>query len=199
MARPWLVGVAYGQFESDLAFDDFDAEVEQQAISVSVGYRFDGALSARVSVGLILGGEVEPEDAGEDGELDLEVGLSLTGAVAYRVTRGKWFATGTASLGAGRTGLDTGNAEGSYTSTDLRVGVLAGATLWNRVSPYVLARGFGGPVFLSAGALEQTGSDKSHYQLGGGITAALPNHFALQVDASFLGETSVSGGVAMLF
>jgi hypothetical protein len=72
-----------------------------------------------------------------------------------------------------------------------------GVTLANRVSPYVMARGFGGPVKWQLDGRDITGTDQHHYQLGVGSSISLPFHMSALVDASLLGERSLSLGVAL--
>jgi hypothetical protein len=65
------------------------------------------------------------------------------------------------------------------------------------VSPYLLARGFAGPVSWTLDGMDVTGQDKHHYQLGAGASLALPGNTMLQVDVSALGERSLSVAAAL--
>ncbi|MBA3500260.1 MAG: hypothetical protein H0T65_07805, partial [Deltaproteobacteria bacterium] len=77
----------------------------------------------------------------------------------------------------------------------LRIGVMAGRT-FGSVSPYVLARGFGGPVAWTLDGMSVTGTDTSKFQLGAGANVALPGDLAMQLDISALGERSISLGAS---
>lgn len=64
-------------------------------------------------------------------------------------------------------------AASTLTAFDVRLGVAAGKTIANVVTPYALARAFGGPVLWSIGGESATGTDAYHYQLGAGVSVRL--------------------------
>jgi hypothetical protein len=110
---------------------------------------------------------------------------------------GAWFVTGTVGLSASRatTIEQQMTAKVSIIATDLRLGVMAGRRL-GIVSPYVLARGFGGPVWWSVDGEDVTGTDTHKYQLGAGASVTLRSGLALLVDVAALGERSASLGMS---
>ena len=155
----------------------------------SVGRQL-GDYSVRGAFGAILSGTLATGGV----EHDIGTGWLVTIGGSRRWVRGNWF--GVASLTAGFSSTHTTAPDGTETdlsATDLRLGVIGGLTLWDRVSPYALARGFGGPVSWG----DATGSDKHHYQLGGGVSVAVAGGFSALVDVSALGERSLSVGVAL--
>lgn len=84
---------------------------------------------------------------------------------------------------------------GSYFAADVRAGVSVGWLLWDRFTPYVTTRVFGGPVFWRG----QTGTDQFHFQLGAGFVLGLPGGFDLVAECVPLGEQALSAGVGFSF
>lgn len=78
-----------------------------------------------------------------------------------------------------------------YAAGDARLGVAAGYTLWDRVTPYATARVFGGPVFWN----HQTGTDAYHVQLGAGLVVGLPAGFDLSAELVPLGEQRLTAAL----
>jgi len=69
----------------------------------------------------------------------------------------------TAAAGSGA------GASVGLTALDVRVGLLAGKTFADAVTPYVAARLFGGPVWWRG----DSGTDVHHYQIAAGVTVAI--------------------------
>jgi hypothetical protein len=82
-----------------------------------------------------------------------------------------------------------------YSAFDARLGVVAGYTLWERFTPYLTARVFGGPVYFAG----QTGSDLHHYQVGVGFVVGLPKGFDVSAELVPLGEQRVTASVGYSF
>jgi hypothetical protein len=62
-----------------------------------------------------------------------------------------------------------GGAGAGLTALDVRLGVLAGKTFADAITPYVAARVFGGPVWWRG----DSGTDVHHYQIAAGVTVAI--------------------------
>jgi len=86
-----------------------------------------------------------------------------------------------------------------YAAFDFRVGPVVGWTFWNALSPYVLARVFGGPVFWSYQGQSEVGSDVHHYQLGAGLSLLIAKRVSLFAEGVPLGEQAVAGGAGFSF
>ena len=69
-----------------------------------------------------------------------------------------------------------------------------GRTLGRIWNPYVLARGFGGPVWWTVDGSAVSGTDTRHFQLGAGLSVATSIGLAINVDISALGEQAASLG-----
>jgi hypothetical protein len=83
----------------------------------------------------------------------------------------------------------------SLYAIDVRAGLLLGKTFWKTLSPYVALRGFGGPVLWEYAGSSVTGTDRYHYQVGGGLVTALPEGFDIFVEGIPLGERAITLGV----
>jgi hypothetical protein len=107
--------------------------------------------------------------------------------------------TGTVSFSSTRTvGLSDPREYATLTAFDLRGGVVVGKTILDRVTPFVVARVFGGPIAWSLRGRDQTGTDLHHVQLGGGAVVSLPP-VDVYLEGVPLGERALGGGVGLSF
>ena len=179
--------------EAELRFDD-DREVtlRQYAITGSVGQVRPSGWSLRASVGAIVDGELL------EGARRHDLGAGVVGAVAVARpwTRGPWFVIGSATFGASRvTTREDGGPRVGLVAVDARLGAAVGRRV-GPLSPYLLARAFGGPVLWTVDGEDVVGSDRYHVQLGAGATLALGDAWTVVVDVSALGERTASVGIA---
>lgn len=177
-----------------LVFDgDRDYDLDQRAVTVAVGQVPPSGWSVRVAVGAVIDGRL----AGEGRTADLGPGPLAAATVARPWTWGRWFVDGSASLAASRAPTRDGatGATAGLWAIDGRVGVAAGRRL-GPVSPYLLARAFGGPVLWAVAGEDVVGTDAYHVQVGIGASAALGAGWSAMVDVSALGERAASVGVA---
>lgn len=93
-----------------------------------------------------------------------------------------------------------GPTEGpSFTAFDLRAAVTVGKTL-GPVAVYATGRVFGGPIFYRYANESVTGTDLYKYQLGGGLSVALPSHILdAFVEGIALGERGIAAGLGSSF
>jgi hypothetical protein len=190
-----------GWFDTTIGFGDRDADLTETSVAMGVSRRFGPDLSVRVAAGAVLGGTLETESR----EFDVGTGVLASVAVSYRWSLGpkkRWFVSATGAFSASFTDTTektAGAPTESLSAMDLRVGVIAGATIARRFSPYLLARGFGGPVGWTLDGEELTGSDRNKYQVGAGVSVTLPANINLVIDGSALGERSASLGASLSF
>jgi hypothetical protein len=104
-----------------------------------------------------------------------------------------WVAARTTEQGA------AGAESAGYMAFDFRFGPVVGWTFWNALSPYVLGRLFGGPVFWSYQGQSELGSDVHHYQLGAGLSLLIAKQVSVFAEGVPLGEQSVAGGAGFAF
>jgi hypothetical protein len=80
----------------------------------------------------------------------------------------------------------------------VRIGAVAGWPLLEAVTPYALARVFGGPVWWSYQGADLLGGDVHHYQLGAGVLFRV-GPVDLFAEGVPLGEQTFAGGAGVLF
>lgn len=191
----WFVGAGAAATSTTLAFDERELDVVQYAVTASAGYATPARWSFRLSLGAVLGGNLE----GGGVTHDIGPGFVVAAGVAKQLERGPWFLNASVGTAVSRTTTDAempGAGRRTLVGLDIvRIGVMAGRTI-GVVSPYVLARGFGGPVWWTLDGTSVTGTDTSKFQLGAGANLALPQDLAIQLDVSALGERSVSLGMS---
>lgn len=181
---------------SHLAFDGSDYELSQHAAVASVARRFGERFTLRLSAGAVLDGQLH----GEGFVYDIEPGPLLSLGGAYRLfgpPSDLHFVTLSLAYGmsfAESEDRATGERE-RFTASDARFGVMAGITLWERVSPYVAGRVFGGPVGLKQRGRERTGSDRGKVAVGIGVGSSVGRGVTLTTEAMMLGERSAALGV----
>ncbi len=145
-----------------------------------------------MALGAILGGELTGDE--RPGQYDMNTGMVAAASVSRRwgFGDGPWFATGSATVAAGTTTTEGASESERLTAFDVRVGVIAGRRFADVVSPYVLARAFGGPVLWTVAGEDISGSDTHHYQLGAGVSVITEMGLSVVVDVSLLGERSAA-------
>jgi len=143
----------------------------------------------------VLDGSLE----GEGRTYDIGPGLVIAAGVAKQWVSGDWFVTGSFSVSASRTTTTEtlpGAPRETLIAVDLaRGGVTAGRT-FGPVSPYLLARAFGGPVLWELDGMDVGGTDVHHFQLGVGASVTTGSVSVL-VDVAALGEQAASLGIAL--
>ena len=155
----------------------------------SVGKRVGDRFNLELAGGLILDGELAGSDIGVGGAVSL-IGAGLILAE----TSSRPFVLASLTVSGSRT-----SAGGeSLTAIDVRLGVVVGKTFWDRLTPYLGVRAFGGPVFWTMAGEDVTGQDKYHVSAGAGLTLRLPRPaLELFVEGMPLGEQSLTAGVGL--
>jgi hypothetical protein len=169
--------------------------------------------SARATFQLALGGTFGGRLVTPAGDYDFSPGVTAAVGASWRLLeRAHSFVVATSNLAfsAARTRppaaggpdpLFAGSGDGSvsYQAFDLRLGALAGTTFLNLLSPYVVGRVFGGPIFWKYQGASVTGTDTHHYQVGAGLSLAIARRFNLFAEGIPLGERSLAAGTALAF
>jgi len=180
------------RFDGDQTF-----ELTERAATAFAGYSAANGWSFRGTLGALLDGGL---DDGTSGTHDL--GAGVVGAVGaarqWKLGDGYWFVTGSAGISVAVSSTHTAGATSDprFVAGDMRIGAIAGRTFGEIWSPYVLARGFGGPVFWSVNGMDVTGTDTRHFQLGAGMSVATSIGLTVVVDISALGEQGASLGAS---
>jgi hypothetical protein len=163
-------------------------------VTASGGYLGASRWSVRGSIGSVLDGALE----GDGRTHDIGPGVVLAATASKQWAFGDWFVTGSLGMGASRTTTrEAGGEQQTLIGIDvIRLGAMAGRTFGGAVSPYVMARGFGGPVLWTLDAMDVRGTDTSKFQLGAGLSVTTASGLSLLLDVSALGERSASFGMS---
>ena len=186
----YFIGAGIGAMRTHIVFDNNATyELQEQAMTATVGYSAAAGWSYRASLGVLLDGGLAP------GAYDFDPGFVVAAGVSrqWPLGDGAWFVNGSAGISVARASTHMASKE-SFTAGDARVGVMFGRTLGKIWNPYVLARGFGGPVWWTVDGNAVTGTDTRHFQLGAGLSVATSLGLTLDVDVSALGEQAASLG-----
>jgi hypothetical protein len=163
----------------------------------TLGYNPTRRLSLQLSLGSPIGGSMGMPD----GDHRFDPGLAGAIGASFRLVEGQPFVVLTSTLSALGTTTRTPGTQTrvGYGAFDLRVGAIAGVTLFRAISPYAAARAFGGPAYWRYQGTAVTGTDVFHYQLGGGLAVLFGKRVEGFIEGIPLGERAVSGGVALAF
>ena len=174
-----------------------EGDEQRSAALATLTYAPTARLTLQGSAGATLDGQLTLST----GRYDLSPGPLVAVGGAYRLLQGTPFliATTTLAFSAVTTRLRATGHDVGYQAFDLRFGVLFGATVWDVLSPYALARVFGGPVLWRYRGEAVLGTDVHHFQLGAGLQLLLADVVNLYVEGSGLGEQAVAAGAALAF
>ena len=178
--------------------------VERHAVTASVDYRLSPTTTLGGGLGAGLGGLMT---VGATRYLVLP-GWEFTLAYSRRLLDGRgqrpFLLLGIAGGGSGASTREEVTRGPQPSSSflyafDIRAGLTVGKTFWNTLSPYAVARVFGGPVLWSYGGKTLLGTDKWHFQAGVGLVTALPRGFEVFVEGVPAGERAVTLGGGKTF
>lgn len=196
----YFVGLGLGAVSTELKFDnDQSYDFEQGSTSLIVGLRLPSAWVFRGSIGVIAGGRLTNQNStGMEDEISLETGI----AGGLGVSRQWWFskpyfASASFDLAASRSKSNSMGTKASFVGTDMRIGGRIGRSFSDRFTVYASTRLFGGPVMWSDEDGDILGSDRFHFQLGGGAMLQWEK-LSFFVDISGLGEKAASLGLSYL-
>lgn len=176
---------------------DLRADLTRHAVFAGAELPLARRLSSTVGAGAVVAGTLERNAQ----RFELAPGQTGFASIGWRAidaaTDGPWpFLQLTATLSASRTYA----AGSSFTAFDLRAAAIAGRTIENVFTPYVVARAFGGPISWRIGGADVTGTDLYKYQLGGGFSLALPSRVLdVFVEGVGLGERGIAAGIGNTF
>ena len=172
------------------------------SVGAALEIRRSPELTLQLAAGSPVGGTLEV--AGN--RHDLGPGVLLAAGASYRLVDGAGaapFVVVSGTLGASTFSTDGPAGERSRMNAgDVRAGVVVGKTLLDLVSPYVVARGFFGPVSFRARVAGQPkdldGGDAHHYQVGAGLVTAFRG-VDLALEGMPLGEKRVVAALGVSF
>lgn len=189
LEHAWRVGASAAAFRTTLLWSDGSrSSLEMLAATATVDRRLTSRWTLVVGGGPVLWGRL-----GEaDGVFAVGAGAAASAAISSMVLEPRG-AVPFVLLGGSVSVSQVATGAGPWSSLDARFSASAGWTLWQRFSPYVTARAFGGPVFWRG----KVGTDAWHFQLGAGAVLGLPGGFDVSAEVIPLGEQRVSVGLGL--
>jgi hypothetical protein len=194
--RPkWHLGSSYAFSSTGLVFGNGRRFTQERHASlVTLEIRRTPRATWLLGAGAFLGGHLRSEAARHD----FEPGVVGVLGGSFRV------------LEAGRSGpflLLTGqlsyawarNLGATYQAIDVRAGAVAAMTFARMLTPYALARAFGGPVLWRYNGAAVSGTDLHHYQLGAGLALLLRRRIDLFAEGIPVGERGLVAGAGLSF
>ncbi len=199
--RPrWRLGASGSYTSTAIDFGAFRGPETRGSVIGSLAYQPTRRWTLQLAAGSTVGGHlVTPA-----GQYDFQAGPTAAIGASFRALPGtKPFVILTSNLSFSTaktepTGFATGGNT-SYTAFDLRVGAMVGTTIAQVLSPYAVARVFGGPVYWAYQGEDVTGTDAHHYQLGAGLTFVAAGRVNVFAEGVPLGERSFAAGTAFAF
>lgn len=204
----WRAGAAFGFTETALKFgvasgggDTTRADFRKTAVLATLERRVASKWTLSLAVGSTIDGALRIQGAAHD----LSAGPLVALSTSYRAVdeaRVTPFVLLTGSLGGSlawtreRSLVDAPRER--MVALDGRIGVIAGKTVGEILSPYVAARAFGLPVFWTYRGESVTGTDAFHYQLAAGFSLRL-GRVDVGVEMAPLGERAITGGAGLAF
>jgi hypothetical protein len=199
--KKWHVGVSGSytstaiRFEDDLRFDQ-----QRNVVLATLDYAPKRDMTLELGLGSMVDGSFERAGA----VYDFSPGLILLVGGSYHLlkndgTRPFVLLGGQITYVLSSTQQYVGDESVAYNAFDLRVGAVVGWTFWHMLSPYALARLFGGPVFWEYQGEAISGGDVHHYQLGAGLSLVILERANIYVEGVPLGEQAIAGGAGFSF
>ena len=181
------LGLSYGFTSSVLFFSapvlgNTRAATERHTVMASYEHPFKGRWTLELAAGSLLGGHL--------GSAQFTPGVLAAVSLSHLIIppRGRYvapFVLTSFTLAGG-----WAEAQTDYVAFDFAFSVAAGMT-YHSVTPFVVARIYGGPVFYEG----TTGSDAYHYAVGPGVAVSLAHgRIGLSIGSSVFGEKNIKGG-----
>jgi hypothetical protein len=193
--RRWHLGSSYAFSSTGLRFEGERRFVQERHASlVTLEYRASRRATWLAGAGAFLGGHLRSESA----QSDFTPGLVAVAGGTWRVLEGG--RRGPFLLLTGQLSYAwTRNLDATYQAFDVRAGAVLATTVWQVLTPYALARAFGGPVLWRYQGQAITGTDAHHYQLGAGLALLVRRRVDLFAEAVPLGERGLVAGAGLSF
>ncbi|HMF44929.1 MAG TPA: hypothetical protein VKQ32_29865 [Polyangia bacterium] len=199
--RPrWRLGASGSYTSTAIVFGAFRSPETRGSVIASLAYQPTRRWTLQVAGGSTVGGHLVTPG----GQYDFAAGPTAAIGASFRAVPGtKPFVILTSNLSFSTAKTEpigaAAAANGGYTAFDLRIGAMVGTTIAQLLSPYAVARVFGGPVYWTYQGQDVTGTDAHHYQLGAGLTVVAFGRVNVFAEGVPIGERSFAAGTAFAF
>ena len=196
----WRVGAAYGFTSTRIFFGDLTLPETRQITLASIAYRPTRTWTIEAGLGALLTGQLRRDTE----RYRFHPGVVAAVAGSWRALEASGLRpfilfTGRLSYLDTKTQLVDDSTTVAYRALDLRLGALVGWPLYQTLSPYLVTRGFGGPIFWTYRGESQLGTDAYKYQVGAGLSLVLAETLDVFVEGIALGERGVTAGAGVAF
>jgi hypothetical protein len=176
------------------------ADLQRHAVFAGSEIAVAKGLALRFGAGGIVEGEIHPHHDRADFGPGVTAFFGVAKTIVDEKTYVPFVQLGGTLSGSRAATRGPGTNEGpSFTAFDLRAAATVGKT-FGPIVPYATGRAFGGPIFYRYAGEAVTGTDLYKYQVGGGLSLALPKHVLdAFVEGIALGERGVSAGIGTVF
>jgi hypothetical protein len=192
----WRLGAEYAFTSTGLHFSD-GLRVEQirNAALVTVDYRPLRRITLEAGAGPFLAGSITANSV----RMMMAPGFVGIAGASWRVLDSDG-AIPFVLLGAQLSYFSSATAGNvGYSAFDLRGSVAVGTTIWDVLTPYVVGRAFGGPVYWRYMGAAILGTDDHHWQAGVGVSLVLVRKVDVFVEGVPLGELGATAGAGIAF
>ncbi|MGH7269850.1 MAG: hypothetical protein ACREJ3_05410 [Polyangiaceae bacterium] len=196
-ARPkWRVGAGYTFTSTGLHFGNgLRVDEVRESSIIALDYAPSRRLTLEAGAGPFFGGSITSPTARDT----LSPGVAAVLGGSWRLIDADGaipFVLLTAQLSYVSSSAPAGVG---YNAFDLRFGSLVGWTIGHVLTPYVVGRAFGGPVYWRVLGTAIVGTDDHHWQVGAGVSLPLSRRFDLFAEGVPLGEQAVTAGAGFSF
>jgi hypothetical protein len=191
----WRVGGGYSFTSTGLHFGGgVRIDETRNSADVALDYKPIGRLTLEVGAGPFIGGRIATQGL----RFDMAPGFAGALGASYRIVDADGaipFVLLTSQISY----VSSATSGVGYNAFDLRLGVAVGTTVFHVLTPYVVGRGFGGPVYWRFQGTPIVGTDDHHWQVGAGVSVSLGSRFDLFAEGVPLGEQGASAGLGYSF
>lgn len=189
------IGASFVATDTTLLFGEGRrAEMRRAVAFASLAVPVSSRFSFQASLGAFVTGDLRTPTS----KVTLGPGVASSIGVGFRMLDGRGSAPLVlTTLTYSSTHVSARPIARHFAAHDVRASLVIGKTIADVVTPYALARAFGGPAFWRwDDGKRVTGTDLYKYQVGGGIAATV-GPVELFVEGTPLGERTLGGGAAI--
>jgi hypothetical protein len=189
----WRLGADYSFTSTALHFDSgLKVDQVRNASLITLDYRPARRVTFEVGAGAFLGGSLTVSSV----RYAMTPGFASVVGASWRVVDADGaipFVLLTSQLSY----ASSSAGDAGYNAFDLRIGAAVGTTFWNVLTPYLVGRAFGGPIYWRYKGGSIIGTDDHHWQVGAGFSLLLTRRVDLFAEGVPLGELGISAGAGV--